>query len=69
MFELPVRNGYESGCPLEKRKKMSGTKRHESIGENELMSSSKAEEIVDKEGNTTLIIQKWFGYLKSDNAD
>ncbi len=57
-------NGCESGCPLEKRKKMSGTKGHKSDGERELALASKAEEIVDKKGSLTSIICKWFGYIK-----
>ena len=39
---------------------------HESNGESELALYSKAEEIVDKKGNTKSIILKWFGSLESD---
>ena len=40
-------SGCESGCLLEKRKRKSGTKGHESNCESELALSSKAKEIVD----------------------
>ncbi len=47
-------SGRESGCLLEKRKKLAEPR--------------EVEEIVDKKGHTTSIIWKWFGYLQSHEA-
>ena len=36
--------------------------------EEELVLSTKTDEIVDKKGHATSVIWKWFGYLKGDDA-